>query len=624
VTLRASLLPLLVILPLPFLVAGCALTSATPSTAASGLSLHGAVHGGQQPIHGAHVYLMAASSGGYGSGSVSLLNSAATGNSDSIGAYVATAADGSWDISGDYACTPNTQVYLYALGGNPGAGANSAAGLMAVLGSCPGSGTFATAIPFVSINEVTTVAAAYAMSGYAVDALHVASSGTPLALTGIANAFANARNLADLASGTALAATPNGNGAVPQAQINLLANIAAECVNSTGPGSATCSTLLGDATSDGTVSGSAPTETATALINIAHNPGANVADLFNLPSPAAPFTPSPTSQPNDFTLSLAFTGAGLHAPTSVAFDAAGNAWVTNQGSSTLTVLSSLGVPVAGSPFSSNGVSAPMQVAIDNFGNAWVANGGASEVSAFSASGNPLGGSPFSLAGLDTPGALAIDAFSNIWVASPTTSDITIIPRTRSSARQVSGNGIAAPYGVSVDRSGSIWIANLGSNSVTILDHSGTPLANSPITGNGLDHPSAVSIDGSGHAWVANLNSNSFTVLDNTGAPISGSPFAAGGISGPVSIAFDGAGSVWVANGLGNSITELTGTGAPVLGSPFAASSLSSPNFVAVDGAGSVWLANRGGDSLTEVIGAAAPAVTPISAALLNGLIGARP
>ncbi len=50
-------------------------------------------------------------------------------------------------------------------------------------------------MPYMVVNEVSTVAAAYAMAGFATDATHVGSSGTALALTGIANAFANAANL---------------------------------------------------------------------------------------------------------------------------------------------------------------------------------------------------------------------------------------------------------------------------------------------------------------------------------------------------------------------------------------------------------------------------------------------
>src|ERR1019366_8272488 len=128
----------------------------------------------------------------------------------------------------------------------------------------PAAGNFAAATPFVAVNEVSTVAAAYAMAGFATDATHVGSSGTTLAQTGIANAFANAGNLETLGTGMALATTPAGNGTVPQAAINTLGNILAACVNSTGTGAA-CTTLFANAESGGTT-GTMATDTATAAI----------------------------------------------------------------------------------------------------------------------------------------------------------------------------------------------------------------------------------------------------------------------------------------------------------------------------------------------------------------------
>jgi streptogramin lyase len=619
-------LSLVFILPLAFLLSGCSITSTVPNSSAHGISLHGNVHGGQQPIAGAHVYLLAADFAAYGNPSASLLDSDTTGLADSVGAYVLTDPNGSWDITGDYSCMPNTQVYLYVLGGDPGAGNNSASGLMAVLGNCPSTGSFAAAIPYVSINEVSTVAAAYAMAGYAVDATHVASSGTPLALTGIANAFANAGNLVDLPSGSALATTPNGNGSVPTAQINLLANIIAACINSTGPGSDNCTTLLADATSDGTPSGDAPSDTATAMINIAHNPGANLTDLYNLPPATSPFAPSPSTQPNDLTLSLSFNGGGIGTPTSVAVDASGNLWVTNANTNSVSILSSLGVPLPNSPLSGNGVTYPSQVAIDSNGNAWISNNGGMNVSEFDFTGNPVSGSPFSGGGLNTPHSLAIDATGDVWVASPSNNNVTLLAMSSGTlgATDLTGDGFTFPYGVSIDQSGNAWIVNKNANSVTILDNTGAPLVNSPVTGDGIDSPFAVSIDGSGNAWISNFFASTLTVLDQTGTPITGSPFSAGGLALPICVAFDGAGNVWVANDAGQGVTELSSTGTPIAGSPFIAPSLANPYFIAVDGSGSVWLANQNGDNLTEIIGAAAPAVTPIASALAVHSIGARP
>ena len=365
----------LALLPLAFLVTGCSLNSGNTSSPTQGTAFGGSIHGGRQPIAGAHIYLLAAATTAYGDPSVSLLNLSATGRADFLGAYVTSNADGAFSISSDYTCTPNTQVYLYSQGGDPGAGPNDAAGLLAVLGNCPVDGNFAAATPFVAMNEVTTVAAAYAFAGYATDATHVASSGTPLALTGIANAFANASNIADLASGAALATTPAGNGAAPQSTTNALANILAACVNSTGPGSITCSTLLGNATSDGTLSGATPIDTANAAINIAHNPAANVADLFNLIPTTAPFVPSLVAQPADYSLALNFTGGGITASQSLAIDSLGNVWAADTNSALLKY-SSLGVPLSGpTGFTNASLNNPSGIAIDRSSNIWLSNAG---------------------------------------------------------------------------------------------------------------------------------------------------------------------------------------------------------------------------------------------------------
>jgi hypothetical protein len=189
------------------------------------VSIRGVVHGGQQGVAGAHIFLFAANTtGNAGPGlaavncglpaancnaSISLLKNvagvtAADGNSSNAtygDYYVTSASDGSFSITGDYtSCTSGQQVYLYAVGGNPGLPPptnNTAAGFLAVLGACPAGGNFAAMVPSLYVDEVTTVAAAYAFAGYASDAVHVSNSGSTLAQTGIANAFANAANLAN-------------------------------------------------------------------------------------------------------------------------------------------------------------------------------------------------------------------------------------------------------------------------------------------------------------------------------------------------------------------------------------------------------------------------------------------
>ena len=98
-------------LSLCLVLTGCALTPTAAPTPAAGLTIAGNVHGGQQPIAGAHIYLLAAGTTGYGSASTSLLTSGTDGTdptdgTHSIGGYVLTHADGSFHISGNLRLHP--------------------------------------------------------------------------------------------------------------------------------------------------------------------------------------------------------------------------------------------------------------------------------------------------------------------------------------------------------------------------------------------------------------------------------------------------------------------------------------------------------------------------------------
>ena len=61
---------------------------------------------------------------------------------------------------------------------------NTASGLLAALGTCPGTagttGNVFSSSLYVVMNEVSTVATAYALAGFATDAVHISSSGTAL------------------------------------------------------------------------------------------------------------------------------------------------------------------------------------------------------------------------------------------------------------------------------------------------------------------------------------------------------------------------------------------------------------------------------------------------------------
>src|SRR5580658_297993 len=217
-------------------------STSTQSSSVQGAAIQGKVHGGQQAIVGASVYLYAANNSGYGNASVSLLTSATGNPADGNGNYyVTTDSNGNFKITSDYICpSAYANTYYYAAGGNPGTGANSAVVLVGPAPAC-------TSSAFTVVNEVSTIATIYAFAGFISDPLHVSSSGSPLAETARNNASGTLNDLYTLGTGVALATTPAGNGTVPQAEINTLANILAACVNSSGPLSTQCTTLFDNA-----------------------------------------------------------------------------------------------------------------------------------------------------------------------------------------------------------------------------------------------------------------------------------------------------------------------------------------------------------------------------------------
>jgi streptogramin lyase len=645
---------------LPFALNGCSLDSTAAPSPETGQTVQGMVRGGQQPIVGSHVYLFAANAGvftpnttGYGNASVSLLTS---GTQDTSGGatngdyYVTTGVGGAFSISGDYTCTGGQQVYLYALGGTQGAVANPVAGLLTALGTCPGtSGTAGSSFSsglYLVVNEVSTIAAAYSFAGFATDATHVSSSGTSLAQAGIQNAFANAANLASLSTGAALATTPAGNGTVPQKAINTLANVLAACVNSngaiTGPASpAACYTLFNSAQSAGS-SGTVPGDTATAAINLAHNPGVNLGALYPLGTPTPPFAPALTAQPNDFTVALNFTGGGMSNPDGIAIDASGNAWVSNYSANVTELAVNTGIATQ---FTGGGLAGPQGVAVDPSGNVWVSNfGNASVTKLNGVSGTAISGANgYTGGGLKYPSGIAIDGSGNVWVGDyaygqPQTNGIAKLNGATGVA--ISGStgykvgGVNTPLAIAIDGSGNVWASNYN-NTLSKLNGT-TAAAISPSNGY-AGGTGALAIDGSGNVWNASNASGVLLLINgSTGAEISpAGGYSGGGISGSSeSVAIDGAGNAWVGNYVYSSSTstfisnlaELKGSNGAAISpsSGYTGGGIANPYQIAIDGSGNLWSANFDNNSVTELIGAATPVVTPLSVGAKNNTLGTRP
>jgi streptogramin lyase len=620
---------------LALLLSGCSnlqVTTTKQSNAVHGTAISGKVHGGQGPIVGASVYLYAASTTGNGTASTSLLNNnvlsqTPPGGQDGSGNYyVTTDSNGAFSITGDYTCPSSaSQVYLYSVGGNPGSGTNSAATLLAALGTCQASGTLSPTL-YVVVNEVSTIATAFALNSFqkAGNTTDVGSSNRALALSDIANAFATVTNLEDLSTGQALATTPAGNGTVPQSEINTLANILAACVNSTGPTSTACTTLFNNAKSGGVTT----TNTAQAAVGIARIPGENVPPLFGLQTANAPFQPSLAVAPGTFAIGINYTGGGLSFPFGGGIDASGNVWIANNTGNSISEFSPLGAPIspANTGFTGGGLSGPYGLAIDNAGNVWVTNysgGTGASISEFNSSGSPISGSTgYTGGGLNGPFLLAIDKSGNVWVANNSANSISEF---NSSGTAVSGSsgftggGLSAPLGMAIDVSGNVWAANNGANSISKFSSSGSPISGSTgYTGGGLTQPSDLHIDPPGNIWVTNASTSSLSELNSGGAAATGSPFTLSGLDAPYSLAIDAAGSVWAANNLGNSVSTILNNGTSGSSPPgMQGGGLSAPVGIGIDGGGNIWVTNSGNNSITEFVGRTFGVVTPIVTNLLS-------
>jgi hypothetical protein len=677
---------------------GCSDSFNVPDTVTNtqGAPIVGSVFGGHSPLVGAHVYLLQVGNGAIGTQATSLLGTMSgetipapyTGGTNTGGGdahvpttwhYITTDSNGTFNLTGDYLCTGTTPVYIYATGGNPGGNTapNPAAVNLAVLGNCPSSESFATSIRYVYVNEVSTVAAAYALQGFTSaannDATHIGYSGansTTEAITGIRNAAGNAAQLYDIqgsvtghaANYNTYATLPNnGKGVVPQAMVDTLANILAACVDSgnsvTAPNSICSGTtgLLTLATADGTTTGTQPTDTATAAINIARHPsggcnsgGCNtnfVANIYDVPQAAGPFSPALSNQPPDFTVAINFPSSPTYpqftGAFSVATDSTGDFWFTNwttapnpatpaYGSGYMAMGTPLGIVTHTSSLLANALG---NVAIDSSQNAWA---GTYDVSqgpiyedgpvmpsptaaytfasygiGFSNAASPVADNSTNDGDLyfshgptcPTPANGCVGAQNNptLTIVLPTGTQSTPNSLLMSSFATIPVSSTDGyPTHGAIDTAGYDWLTSdtttYGNIITRVLKTSGAVASsNFPINANNSSNvcggsfvaPEQPAIDAKGNAWIpiyGGGSGNGVYVINPTGSTCSFYPtegFLTYG--GPYGAAVDGSNNVWVTNLTDGSLTELSANGTPGT-YPFG-SSLSSAAFQPVNSSG---------------------------------------
>lgn len=589
---------------------GCGIGTAASGGVATPMAIAGRTMGGQQPVSGATITLYRASTAGYTNASISEMTSS-----------VITDTNGGFVLTSMYQCNSvDDLVYIVARNGNPGlAGGtnNSQIGLMAALGRCGDL----TASTFININEVTTVAAAWALAQFMPSFDHLATSSTNV--TGLKNSFGMAANLASVATGFSPGAAP-ADAVVPADKINTLANALAACVNSDG-GVGACTTLMAAATPSG---GTAPTNTIDAALNIARNPGTNVAAVYGLPTAAAPFQPALAIVPNDWTLAVSFK-TGTTVASDFAIDASGNVGlVATDGS---YGVSATGAQLAPGPYDGKAI------AFDPFGNKWIARSGSAYIYRIAADQSSLA-NPITTTGPNVgAGSIAIDGTGNVWYTCP---DCTQVRKLGTDGLEAAVSPVVGGSGVilsalSIDPSENVWVGNFTYSGFNILKPDATLYSSNTYScGSDCGVSSFIANDHAGQGWFVGHN---LTLVSSIGGSLTNIDPPSGGIFNPAAVAIDGAGSAWVANT--NNILSLTPGAATTAGSishfdgagaalspatGFSSPTLSTPQGIAVDGSGNVWLRNTGAATLTVFVGAATPVATPFSLALKNGKLGQMP
>ncbi len=421
---------------------GCGTSSIEKASApvATQVTFQGRVHGGQQAVTGSTIQLykanLNAASAYYGT-STPLISGSVTSDSN-----------GNFSITSQYTCQAGDLLYLTATGGNPGISGtqnNSALAMMAGLGDCS---TVLGTNRFVLVNELTTIATAWALAPFmqTVGAVDVVSTN----VTGLKQAFAAIDKLVNTATGTVGGpALPTG-ATLPVNEMNTLADILAVCINTVNSNSTTQSTQCTNIFS-ATGSYAPPTDTIGLAIYLAHNHAAGLS-LYSMATANAPFQPTLSAAPTDWTIAINYLGGGLSAPKGIAVDYNGNVWVANSGGNSVTELSNSGAAISGtSGFNAGAMSAPVALAVDLNNNIWVANSGNSTITQLTNSGSA--GTPFLGGGLNVPKSIAIDANNNVWVANYGNSSVSQFTNSGTALSPVTGYtgaGISQPSAIAID------------------------------------------------------------------------------------------------------------------------------------------------------------------------------
>ncbi len=562
----------------------------------------------------------------------------------------AVLAKASTDASGVFAIrdVPDDQkgnvIYLTAE-----SGPDNSVVLVSVLGTeIPGK---------VVVNELTTVASAFTSAQF-IDG--TAISGSEL---GLRIAAGNAPNLVDPVTG--------GWGKVLVDPINSTQTTTLGNLNTLGSLITAFATVADDGWRDRFLkattpaSSVAPKTTLEAMAGIARAPWANVGEIYALfdeayPQPAnpllrraAPLAPYLAYAPDDFALSLVFSGGGNYACGRIMFDVEGNLWcgsnwlpgsqsgvIHNIGGGTAKLApngTALSPPITGfTGMGVDGIGWGTGVALDKV---WVTsfNG---KIGVMDFNGKPLNEeSDFPMAGkVGGLQGVGIAPNGDVWIADAVKNQLLHFPGGRvKDGKLVQVKGLVSPFSIVVDNQNRVWVSNALDITVVRFPADDPSKAES-IQVAGLS-VRGIALDSKGNVWTASLMNLDFPPpVIPPGAEIMQQFQIAGldifkyvnpqqptgtiqmtrpdgtqpqpkGFSGlpinvPWGLSIDGNDDVWFGNFFGEGVILMagedtkghpSGTKAGDVIHQFRSGSIQMITEVAVDPAGNIWAANNWND-----------------------------
>lgn len=448
--------------------------------------------------------------------------------------------------------------------------------LIASLGSGP--------LSAVKINDLTTVATAYAFAQFFQSDLSIAGSAIPLSI-----AAGMAENLVAAESGSAslvIQTSPNAYETNTWSALGTLANKLGACTQGL---SNACTTLFAATPAS---NAALPENTLQAALNIARNPANNVSGIFNLANASNAYVPALTADQGPsssvarekldaWTMAVKVNNSGnlncpFGGPANVAFDANGYAWINNnviQGtpnsSNCLMVLQPNGKPASGlantplSPITGGGIlGSGFGIAIDTLGNIWSGNFGwgnnipsIGSVTKLSSRGVPVSPSTGYTNSLLQVQGIAVDQSNNIWMASYGNNQVVVYRNGDPSSVATYSNGVSQPFGMAIASDGTAWVTYRGTGKVAKLQMiNGVisevfPPVNLPGYNNTValsnSRPKGIAVDSQGNAWVVDGEASAVYAINSTGTIIG--TYTGNGINGPWGVSIDAKGNPWIAN-----------------------------------------------------------------------------